>query len=308
MIRSMPRVEGLRSLPRVARTRVSLGLLAGVLLAALVLAGCGTESRDTPDEAELSGGATTVFEASSNAFRLPAPNLSAVALARHREGDTAFDRKFVTAPAAPFGGLGPVFNNSSCSGCHVGNGRGAGSLLLRISAGGRAADGGPAPVPGFGLQVQDRAVLGRPAEARLVAAHFVQEGAYDDGTPYALDRPVFQLVDGYAPLTGIAESSPRVAPAVFGLGLLEAVPEAEILARADPDDRDGDGISGRPNHVGPTRARAPACSAASAGRRTSRTCASSPPAPTTATWASPRRSSRPRAAAGQPRPGRRPRR
>jgi CxxC motif-containing protein (DUF1111 family) len=40
-----------------------------------------------------------------------------------------------------------------------------------------------------------------------------------------------------------------VAPAVFGVGLLEAVPEAHILAAADPDDTDGDGISGRPNQV-----------------------------------------------------------
>ena len=43
--------------------------------------------------------------------------------------------------------------------------------------------------------------------------------------------------------------SPRVAPQMIGLGLLEAVPEADILALADPDDADGDGISGRPNIV-----------------------------------------------------------
>jgi CxxC motif-containing protein (DUF1111 family) len=43
--------------------------------------------------------------------------------------------------------------------------------------------------------------------------------------------------------------SPRLAPPMIGLGLLELVPEADILAAADPDDRDGDGISGRPNRV-----------------------------------------------------------
>ena len=43
--------------------------------------------------------------------------------------------------------------------------------------------------------------------------------------------------------------SPRIAPAVFGVGLLEAVPEDDILDLADPDDDDGDGISGRANLV-----------------------------------------------------------
>jgi CxxC motif-containing protein (DUF1111 family) len=43
--------------------------------------------------------------------------------------------------------------------------------------------------------------------------------------------------------------APRLAPALGGVGLLEAVPEAEILSRADPQDRDQDGISGRANRV-----------------------------------------------------------
>ena len=43
--------------------------------------------------------------------------------------------------------------------------------------------------------------------------------------------------------------SPRVAPAMIGLGLLQAVPDETLLALADPDDADGDGISGRPNEV-----------------------------------------------------------
>jgi CxxC motif-containing protein (DUF1111 family) len=49
--------------------------------------------------------------------------------------------------------------------------------------------------------------------------------------------------------------SPRVAPAMSGLGLLEAIPEADILARADADDADRDGISGRANYVYDLRAK-----------------------------------------------------
>ncbi len=44
--------------------------------------------------------------------------------------------------------------------------------------------------------------------------------------------------------------SARIAPPMTGMGLLQAIPEADILQHADPDDRDGDGISGRPNLVG----------------------------------------------------------
>ncbi len=51
------------------------------------------------------------------------------------------------------------------------------------------------------------------------------------------------------PCTPEAELSPRIAPQMIGLGLLETIPEADILAHADPDDADGDGISGRPNVV-----------------------------------------------------------
>ncbi len=43
--------------------------------------------------------------------------------------------------------------------------------------------------------------------------------------------------------------SPRVAPTMIGLGLLEAIPTEDILALADPEDANGDGISGRANVV-----------------------------------------------------------
>ena len=74
-------------------------------------------------------------------------------------------------------------------------------------------------------------------------------GAFDDGTAYSLRRPTYQLAGIAAPLPGGLLVSPRVAPPVFGQGLLEAVTEATILASADPDDQNGDGISGRANYV-----------------------------------------------------------
>lgn len=221
-----------------------------LLIAVAFLAGCSSGDGTTGvDPESLSGGATTVFESSSNAYRLPAPNLGGASLARHREGDVAFDRTFITAPASPFGGLGPLFNDTSCSGCHVNNGRGSSSVLVRVSRGGIADDGGPIPVAGYGLQVQDRAVLGRRREAVVTETDEVLTGSYPDGKSYTLQRRRFVLGELYQPIDGPIATSPRIPPPVFGLGLLEAIPAGDILAGADEFDRDGDGISGRPNFV-----------------------------------------------------------
>ena len=114
---------------------------------------------------------------------------------------------------APTTGLGPIFNNVSCASCHGGDGRGRlSNALQRI---GSVEDDFLRAVGG--PQIQDKAIAGADAE-RLP--------------------------------TGVAVSL-RLPPPVFGSGLIDAIPDAAILSRADPDDRDGDGISGRPNLVTP---------------------------------------------------------
>ena len=73
---------------------------------------------------------------------------------------------------------------------------------------------------------------------------------YADGTPYTLVQPTFSVADPqFGPLGDETMISPRLAPQVIGMGLLEAIPEDDLVAAADPDDADGDGISGRPNLV-----------------------------------------------------------
>jgi CxxC motif-containing protein (DUF1111 family) len=112
---------------------------------------------------------------------------------------------------APNTGLGPIFNNASCAACHSGDGRGfLDNALQRI---GSESDDFLSDVGG--PQIQDKAIPG--AEPERVPP-------------------------------GVAVSM-RLPPPVFGVGLIEAIPEAAILALADPDDSDGDGISGRPNWV-----------------------------------------------------------
>jgi CxxC motif-containing protein (DUF1111 family) len=227
-----------------------------------MLASCSDDNPAAPRETGVdveyySGGETTVFNATSQAFTFPAPNVDD--LERHREGDLAFESSFVTAPAPVNGGLGPVFNNNACAACHVSNGRGRPpasgesleTMLVRLSVAGVAPDGsgGPNPAQGFGGQLNDKAVFGADPEASVRVTYVETNHAFEDGEAYSLRQPVLVVEEPYIELPNGVMMSARVAPPVFGRGLLEAIPEATLLALADPDDRDGDGISGRPNYV-----------------------------------------------------------
>jgi CxxC motif-containing protein (DUF1111 family) len=212
-----------------------------------------------PDGAHtaLSGGATTVFDASPDAFSLAAPNLSARSLERHETGDEGFEAVFVPGPAAVNGGLGPVFDNVACEACHEGDGRGRPplkheqieSLLFRASVSGSGPHGGPRPVPGFGGQLQLRAIAGFTPEVNAAISYVETKGAFTDGTRFQLRAPTYTITGLYSTLPAGTLISPRVAPAVFGLGLIEAVRDADLEALADPKDLDRNGISGQVNYV-----------------------------------------------------------
>ncbi len=244
-----------RSLTRRSTVPWPLVAVSGFLLA-LGLACGGTDSGAVFDE--LLGGETTAFSKGRNAFELPARNLSNLERRTFEVGDSFFNQNWVTAPSTTDArdGLGPVFNAQSCSSCHAHDGRGRPpesvddperGLLLRLSVPG---PDGPVDVPGYGGQLQDRSILGVPAEGAIIITYEELPGRYPDGTPYSLRRPVYHIADpAFGPLDPELMFSPRVAPANFGVGLLEAISREDILSLADPDDLDGDGISGRPNWV-----------------------------------------------------------
>lgn len=214
---------------------------------------------DIPDlnDRLLAGGGTTVFLATSNAFSTPAPNLDAESLGIHLAGDVQFEAVFVTAPANVNPGLGPIFNNSSCIACHPRDGRSAfpvminnrSGLLVRASIPGMDSHGGPLSAPGFGLQIQNQALFGYTPEAAYQVVFTEKTETLADGTVIALRKPTITLVNPYIPLPANMMLSPRIGTPVFGLGLLEAIPEANILALQDVNDADGDGISGKANFV-----------------------------------------------------------
>jgi CxxC motif-containing protein (DUF1111 family) len=227
----------------------------------LALGGCEKPAAGGAGGVLLAAGTATVFDTTRNAFSLPMPSLAAEHRASFFVGNSFFNQNWVAAPASVDSrdGLGPLFNARSCSGCHFKDGRGRppepgeplASMLLRVGLPGRAADGAPLPDPTYGDQIQGAAVPGVPAEAD-VKVHYVEvPGTFADGTPYSLRRPTYALASlGYGPTAPDLVISPRVAPAMVGLGLLEAVPRAVLEALADPEDGNGDGISGRPNLIG----------------------------------------------------------
>ena len=219
----------------------------------------------------MAGGDTTIHNRTSQAYTLPAPNLDEYWADRHAVGDLAFEASFVTPPANVNPGLGPLFNGTSCVGCHINNGRGLpekGQRVVRVSqltaanedvpfpsdhfyaAEAVAPTGNAPPVAGIGNQLQEQGVYGYAPEGVVEVEWQEQPGTYGDGTTYQLRSPQLRLsrLDGTSLPEGVVFSN-RIPPPVFGAGLLEAVPESDVLQRADPDDADHDGISGRPNWV-----------------------------------------------------------
>ncbi|GMG82372.1 di-heme oxidoredictase family protein [Paralimibaculum aggregatum] len=219
-------------------------------------------------EARPAGAATAQKRADGNAFSHPSANISFARELDFKVGNGLFRKLWVSAPASTEAsdGLGPLYNARSCQRCHLKDGRGhppagpedsAVSMFLRVSVPAEPGDLAPElraiegylatrPEPVYGSQLQDHALLGLPAEYRLAVDWEEIAVPLSGGETATLRKPAWRAADpGYGPLHPEAMLSPRVAPQMIGLGLLEAIPAADILALADPDDADGDGISGR---------------------------------------------------------------
>ena len=247
---------------------VCVGLVVGALGGArdhrAVAHGIGLE----PGEDLPGGAATTHKTPNRDAFGHFSTGMSLAREADFKIGNAIFRKLWVSAPASTQAsdGLGPLYNARGCQNCHLRDGRGhapaanwpqdsAVSMILRLSVPPQTAEHerlladrriGIIPEPTYGAQLQNYAVRGHDAEGRMHFTYVEQPTPLADGTTVRLRRPTYTITDlAYGPLHPKTMISPRVAPQMIGLGLLEAIPEVQLRAGADPDDADGDGISGR---------------------------------------------------------------
>ncbi|WP_297753450.1 di-heme oxidoredictase family protein [Hydrogenophaga sp.] len=232
--------------------------------AALVL-----QADEAPDPlGEKTGGATTVYATGKNAFSFPLANLDDPGRTRFVIGNSFFKRNWVEAPASTTArdGLGPHFIARACAGCHVMDGRGEPpawqrtlgpdpeptvALLMRLSVAGTPDPrAGVRPDPVYGDQFNNAAIQGVRPEGRVEIRQQPIHGRFADGTRYTLQKPLYTLTDlAYGPLAPGAMVSPRIAPQIAGIGLLEAIPEAEILRNAREQAAAPGLVKGQPNRV-----------------------------------------------------------
>lgn len=139
----------------------------------------------------------------------PVEGLSGSENARFLRGDIAFNDEIFSAES----GLGPLFVATSCGSCHPGDGKG--HPFTTLTRFGQSDATGNHYLDRGGPQLQNRAISGHTPET------------IPAGAPFAKFTP----------------------PANTGLGFLAALTDQQILSHADPNDADGDGISGVPNYI-----------------------------------------------------------
>lgn len=232
-----------------------------------------TRDFSAPESFEtMQAGATTIKKLiNADIFSHPSGNMTFEGRQQFLVGNGLFRKDWVSAPSSTQAsdGLGPLFNARSCQACHVKDGRGtvpgfdplersdAVALLLRLSVppvteAERTAlakgDIAALPEPMYGTQLQNFAVAGLPSEGRLEIDYSPIPVKLAGGETATLMQPTYRIEDlGYGPMRADTQISPRLAPPMIGLGLLEAIHEDDILGQVGADK--GDGISGKPNWV-----------------------------------------------------------
>jgi CxxC motif-containing protein (DUF1111 family) len=226
-----------------------------------------------PGEERPGGAATSTHRTdAADAFSHFSPNMGLAKELDFKLGNAMFRKFWVSAPASTKSsdGLGPLYNARACQSCHLKDGRGSPprshriedrsvSMFLRLSippetdaqrralAEGRLA---VVPEPTYGSQLQELGIQGHPGEGRMVVNYEEVPVELAGGEVVSLRRPIYRIANpGYGALHPRTMISPRMAPQMIGLGLIEAIAAEDIRAREDAGDRDGDGISGRANQA-----------------------------------------------------------
>jgi CxxC motif-containing protein (DUF1111 family) len=246
--------------------RTVFGGVAAVLIGVALAAPAAV---DEIPPAALSAGTFTVALTDQTAFSAPAPVLTYRQLEMFLRGRQHFNQKWVVFPSlAGDWGLGPTFITDRCSGCHVGGGRGRPpkspdeqllSVLVRISIPGQGEHGEPVPHLNYGDQIQNQGLMGQDKEATYLGERVPPEASlyldwedvavsFADGERIVLRKPKLRVEKlNFGPLGPEVMYSLRMAQPTYGLGLLEAVTEADVLAIAEK--QKSQGVNGRPNYV-----------------------------------------------------------
>lgn len=225
----------------------------------------------TPEAHErLQGGAGTYLGApDAKAMSHADANLDPAQTLNFKLGFALFKKMWAQAPSSTQAsdGLGPLFNARSCQTCHLRDGRGrppeggdeSPSFFFRLARGARDEKEKAAiaarrvlnfPDPVYGHQLQDKGVTGLAGEGRMSVVYDEKSVTLAGGESVSLRVPRYAVKQlAYGPLDPTTTLSPRISQSLAGMGLLEAIPEAELLAHADPNDTNGDGIKGRANFV-----------------------------------------------------------
>jgi len=226
-------------------------------------------SQPAIDEHLSGGSATSLKSINRNSFSHASQNLKFDQELNFKVGNGLFRKIWVSAPASTKAsdGLGPLFNAKSCQRCHLKDGRGhppkanwpednAVSMLLKLSIPAQSQQEQALldsllipviPEPNYGTQLQDFSIKGHKSEGNIQIKYEEVDVLLSDNELATLRKPNYNIVNlSYGPMHPETLISARIAPPMIGLGLLEMITEVDILAQADPDDLNNDGISGRP--------------------------------------------------------------
>ncbi|MES0023779.1 MULTISPECIES: di-heme oxidoredictase family protein [unclassified Mesorhizobium] len=216
----------------------------------------------------MQGGAgTSRKQVDRDAFSQPSENITFEEQGNFKLGNALFRKNWVSSPSSTQAsdGLGPLFNERACQNCHLKDGRGrppaadsrTTSMFLRLARDASTAEEKTEiaahkvlnfPDPVYGAQLQELAVPGLKGEGRMCIDYREEKVTLGDGSVVWLRKPSYSVDGlGYGPLDPRTTLSPRLTPPMIGLGLIEQIAPADLLAHADPGERDG--ISGKPNMV-----------------------------------------------------------
>lgn len=223
---------------------------------------------------EFPGGSATTQRAlnTRDAFSQFSEGIGLAGESNFKVGNAIFRKFWVSAPSSnnASDGLGPLYNARGCQNCHLKDGRGrppaahwpdevATSIFLRLSIPPQTEQQkrdlaehriNVVNEPVYGGQLQNVAVHTVPEEGQMRIDYTDLPVTLGDGSVVTLRKPAYSIVNlSYGPLYPGTMMSPRLAPQMIGMGLLEAIPEADIRALADPYDKDGDGVRGHPSEV-----------------------------------------------------------